>query len=318
MKKETFILPSAVDGLKLHAIEVRPDGSVLGVMVLVHGMAEHKERYLPFMEYLADTGYASLIFDERGHGESVKFPEDLGYLYEHGETADVEDVQLFVEEAKNRFPGLPVHLFGHSMGSLIVRNYIEKYDDQINTLTISGCVANNPVAGVGKFLAGVIGMFHGERYKSPFMVNLSFGSYNKNFKDAKSAFAWLNTDEEAVAKYEADPLCGFPFTINGYKALLTMIQMCFNKKNYQMKQPDLPILFISGSDDPCCNGEQGFKDTVQFLKDVGYTKVESKMFEGMRHEILNEPEHQIVYEKITEHIGKFAPMGLADEHVNML
>ena len=306
VRKEAFKISSKVDNLTLYAIEVRPEVSmaVRGAVVIVHGMVEHKERYLPFMEYLASIGYGSIVYDQRGHGESVRKPEDLGYLYDHGETALVEDVQLMVEEAKKRFPADPVHLFGHSMGSLIVRNYLAKYDDEIATLTVSGCVSNNPAAGAGKAIASLIGVFKGERHRSPFLTKMAFSSYNKAFGEVKSPNAWLNTDEKAVEAYDNDPLCGYMFTINGNKALMQMIKMCYDPTQYEKKHLDIPVLFLSGADDPCCAGEKGFNDAVDFLKGVGYTNVSGVMLPGMRHEILNEPEHQKVYDLVAAHLAR--------------
>lgn len=304
-----FELTSGYDRLKLSALAVEPqktdeDGNkceAKGVLVLVHGMAEHKERYLPFMEYMAENGYVCLIHDHRGHGKSVLSEEDLGYLYKKGEEGIVLDVLQMVQYAKAKYH-LPVHLFGHSMGSLIVRIFIQKYDTAIESLTISGCVGPNAAAGVGAALASLIGKFKGERYRSPFMNQMAFGSYNKAFQGASSPFAWLSANEANVQAYEEDPLCGFNFTINGYIALLHMVQKCYRTSAYQGSHQELPIFFISGEDDPCRGGEKGWLNAVDFMKNLGYAKVYSRLMSGMRHEILNETDHKTVYELILEHI----------------
>lgn len=303
MKQTTFTFPSTKEGLQLRAIEVRPDEEIRGVVVLVHGMAEHKERYLPFMEYLSTIGYASLIYDQIGHGESILEEGDLGYLYGNGEEIMPEDVHRAVQEAKKRFEGAKIHLLGHSMGSLIVRTYLQKYDDEITSLTVSGCVANNPAAGVGKLLATLTGKIKGIRYRSPLITQIAFGSYNKGFKDPKSTNAWLNSDESQVEIYDQDPLCGFIFTTDGYRALMELIHRCYDEKRYEKKHKNLPILFLSGSDDPCCSGEKGFHAAVDFLKGIGYESVSGVMLSGMRHEILNEPEKEKVYQLIAVHLG---------------
>lgn len=304
MKQNSFTVPSIVEGLELHAIEICPEEDPRGVVVLVHGMAEHKERYIPFMEYLASIGYASIIYDQIGHGESVLDREDLGYLYGNGEEFMPEDVHKMVTVAKQRFGSNEVHLFGHSMGSLIVRNYLEKYDDEIVSLTVSGCVANNPAADVGKMLAALIGKIKGVRHRSPLITQIAFGSYNKGFQNPKSANAWLNSDESQVQIYDEDPLCGFIFTTDGYRALMELIRRCYDEKRYQKKNTDLPILFLSGADDPCCSGEKGFHAAVDFLKGIGYSAVSGVMLSGMRHEILNEPDKEKVYQLIAIHLGK--------------
>ncbi|MCF0136061.1 MAG: alpha/beta fold hydrolase [Lachnospiraceae bacterium] len=301
--QSTFVISSSSDGLELHALEIRPEEEVRGVLVLVHGMAEHKERYILFMEYMASLGYACLIHDHRGHGESVRDPEDLGFMYANGAEAIVEDVQDMVREAERRYPQLPIHMFGHSMGSLIVRCYLQKYDDRLTSLTISGCVAQNPAADAGKFMAALVGKIKGDHYRSPLITAMAFGSYNKAFPRAKSSYAWLNSDEEAVQQYEEDPLCGFVFTANGYENLMKLLKQCYQNGSYQKKNPALPILFLSGADDPCCMGEKGFHGAVDYLKSAGYKNTAGVLLPGMRHEILNEPGRMKVYELTAAHVG---------------
>lgn len=114
---------SLVDGLELDVLEVVPEGEIKGIFQIHHGMSEYKERYLPFMEYLAANGYVAAIHDCRGHGKSVKIKEDLGYLYRGGARALVEDAHQLTRELKEKWPSLPLILFGHSMGSMVVRMY---------------------------------------------------------------------------------------------------------------------------------------------------------------------------------------------------
>lgn len=299
LTKETFLLTSSLDGLGLSGLMVRTaEKSAKGVVVLCHGMCEHKERYLPFMTFLAEQGYHSLMIDHRGHGKSVLQKEDLGFLYAHGERALVEDLAQVIDYAKERFPGEKVHLFGHSMGSLVVRIFLQKRDRSIDSLVVSGCVAPNPAAGVGGLLARVMGMIKGQRYRSAFLQKMAFGAFNKPFGKGAPVNSWLSSDPKVVEAYNRDPLCGFNFTINGYTALMKMMQLCYKKELYEVKSPELPILFISGQEDPCCSGEKGFRSAVSFLKERGYTKVESRFYPGMRHEVLNELEKEKVYQDV--------------------
>ena len=298
---------SGYDKLKLAALVVEPTAAACpqpkGVVVFVHGMAEHKERYLPIMEYLAENGYISLIHDHRGHGESIQSEDDLGFLYKKGEEGIVLDVVQMVLYAKTKYH-LPVHLFGHSMGSLIVRLFLQGHDKDIDSLTISGCVGPNGAAAVGGKLAAMIGKFKGDHYRSPFLNNMAFGTYNQGIEDPKSPFAWLSVNDENVKKYEEDPLCGYVFTANGFEALMKMVKNCYDAGRYQVKHIDLPILFISGKDDPCRGGDKGWKKAVDFLKALGYVDIQDELFEGMRHEILNEEDPSAVYEAILANIEK--------------
>lgn len=306
VQKELKLI-SGYDKLQLSAIAVEPAKAwypqAKGVVVLVHGMAEHKERYIPFMKYLAENGYISLIHDHRGHGASVRSEDDLGFLYKKGEDGIVLDVVQMVQYAKAKYH-LPVHLFGHSMGSLIVRLFIQKHDTEIDSLTISGCVGPNGAAGIGGKLAAMIGKFKGDHYRSAFLNNMAFGAYNKNIPDAKSVFAWLSVNEDNVKTYEEDPLCGYCFTANGFEALMKMVKGCYDAGRYQAKNINLPILFVSGKDDPCYGGEKGWNSAIDFIKKLGYVDVEGHLLDGMRHEILNETDHEKVYEMILANIEK--------------
>ena len=159
---ETFTVPGAADGVRLSTLVIAPE-SPKAVLQLVHGMAEHKERYIPFMNYLSEAGYACVICDLRGHGATVTDPKDLGWMGKGGMQALVDDVHCVTDWARAQYPGLPFFLFGHSMGSMIVRSYLKRYDRDIDGLVVCGSPSKNPAAGLGDFLAGCISCFRGPR-----------------------------------------------------------------------------------------------------------------------------------------------------------
>ena len=162
---ETLTIPSHKDGLPLSVCIATPDsGAPKALVQLAHGMAEHKERYLPFMEYLADHGYAALINDHRGHGASVRDPGDLGYFYADGAEVLVEDLHQLTLWFRDRFPGRKLFLFGHSMGSLAVRVYRQRYDGDIDGLVVCGSPGRNPATGMGLILNRAMTAIKGERY----------------------------------------------------------------------------------------------------------------------------------------------------------
>lgn len=293
---ETFTLPSRADGLPLSVCVVTPDGAPRALVQLAHGMAEHKERYLPFMRFLAERGYASIINDHRGHGASVRDAKDLGYFYAGGAAALVDDLHQLTLWFRGRYPGLGLYLFGHSMGSLAVRVYRQRYDGDIDGLVVCGSPGPNPAAGVGLMLNKVMTMFKGERYVSPLFVSMTTGGFAKRFPDPVTQNAWLSTNQDNVRAYDADPLCGFPFTLNGYKALLTLMKDAYAA--VPAKHPALPVHFLSGGDDPCAPDEKGFADAVERVKRDGYRTVTSKLYPGMRHELLNHAERQTVYDDL--------------------
>ena len=298
MLPKNMLITSPVDGLDLSVFIIEPDEAPKAVLQIVHGMAEMKERYTSFMTYLAENGYACVIHDHRGHGDSVKSEEDLGYMYEGGGSSLVEDAHQVTLAAKKRWPGIPLILMGHSMGSLVVRCYTKKYDKDIDGLIVMGTPARNGAVGVAKVLAGISKTFKGGHHRSEFLNNLAFGSYLKDIPDAKTKNDWLSVNTDNVAFYNMHKKCGYTFTIDGFQGLFDVLEDTYSKKGWALNNATLPILFMSGEKDPCVNGRKNFDEAVQFMKDRGYNDTESIMYDGLRHEILNEDNRREIYEDI--------------------
>lgn len=294
---EFFTMKSKQDGLDLSMVLVRPDGEIRAMVQLAHGMTEHKERYIPFMEYLADRGCLCVMNDHRGHGGSVRRMEDLGYFYDNGDEALVEDLHQITLWMKEKWPGISLFLFGHSMGSLAVRVYCGCYDRDIDALVVCGSPGYNAAAGVGLALIQLLVLLRGERHKSSLIQKMTVGAFARRFPDAGHPCAWISANMENVVAYEADPLCRFTFTLNGNRALLRLMRDCYRllpgKGN-----PDLPIRFYSGADDPCMPDPKGFWNAVENMKKAGYSNVQGCLFPEMRHEILNETNREEVFERI--------------------
>lgn len=276
---------------------IAPDNPRAAV-VFVHGMAEHKERYYPFMTWLSEKGFACVITDLRGHGSSAVEPEDLGYFGRKGADALVEDTLEVVRWTKERFSGLRTFLFGHSMGSLIVRCFAKKYDGEIDGLIVCGSPSNNPAAGMGIALTYIIQCFKGSRYRSKQVAMLMFGPYEKRFMAEGVRNSWLSANRANVQEYNNDPLCGFRFTLSGYRTVMRLIKRTYSPKGWDVTNPSLPIHFVAGSDDPCIDNLNKFSRAVSFMRGRGYKHVSSKIYPGMRHEILNETGKEDVWRDI--------------------
>lgn len=294
---EFFTLESRQDGLPLSMLMVYPDGEVIALVQLAHGMCEHKERYLPFMNYLAERGCLCVMNDHRGHGASVRSKEDLGYFYANGDEALVEDLHQITLWMKEKWPGLPLFLFGHSMGSLAVRAYCADYDRDIDALAVCGSPGANPAAGAGLFLIKILSLLRGERYRSELIRSMTVGAFASRFPDSDHPCTWLSVNMENVIAYEKDPLCGFSFTLNGNRALLRLMRRAYALRPGRGR-PDLPVRFYSGADDPCMPDEKGFWNAVEMMKKAGYRDVQGTLFPGLRHEILGENNREEVFEKI--------------------
>ena len=201
MKEEKIKIISEVDELEIDCLLIQPEGEIKGVVQLAHGMNEHKERYTDFMKYLAENGYASFINDHRGHGRSLKNEEDIGYFYENEAEAVIEDLYQITRYLKEKFNGKKIILFGHSMGSMIVRKYIAKYDNKIDGLIVCGSPSKNVNAKLGLAIVKTMELFKGVKYRSKFVKNLMFNGYDK---DDKLKNSWICNNREIVEKYKQE------------------------------------------------------------------------------------------------------------------
>lgn len=292
-------IEASSDNLKLSVMTIEPaDGIVRAVLQLVHGMCEHKERYAPFMEYMAEHGYACVIHDHRGHGHSIKSMDDLGYFYEGGASAMVEDIRMVNNWIRDRYPDHPIILFGHSMGSMAVRAFTRLYDDRIDGLIVCGSPSYNPAAPIGKLLAGIDCKINGDKNRPAFIQKIAMDGFNSAFKHEGRPNAWVCSDKDVVDAYNSNPLCNFQFTSNGFLNLFTLMQSAYNPKGWKLSDPDLPVLFMSGEKDPCLVDLKQFGKAVNRMKKAGYTNVKVITWPGMRHEILNEKGKEKVWKKL--------------------
>lgn len=298
MKQYNLTIKSHMDGLPLSVLIVEPDIPPKAIVQLLHGMSEHKERYLDFCEYLAKQGFVSVIHDHRGHGKSVYNKNDLGYMYKNGAKSLVEDANQLSRMARKKYPELPIFLFGHSMGSLVARAYAKKYDRILDGLILSGSPSNNKASRLALIMAKVGGKLLGDRTKGNYLQKMSVGSFNANIKNPISPNAWICTNEDVVKAYDASDLCGFVFTLNGFENLFKLLINVYDKHNWSVNNRKLPIWFISGAEDPCMKNQEEFLKAVNLMKSKGYQNVSYSIYKGMRHEILNETDHIKVYQEI--------------------
>lgn len=303
MEKKNFTIQSDCDGLSLGMVMFIPEGEIKGIFQISHGMSEHKERYYEFMEYLTERGYVTIINDHRGHGVSVHSQEDLGYFYEKKAEYIVEDLHQITQYVKAQYPDQKMILFGHSMGSMVVRKYIKKYDSEIDKLIVCGSPSQNPMAGMGILLARALEAFKGEKHRSSFIQDVAFKAYSKNL-ETTSKNGWICSNSEVVEKYDSDPHCGFVFTLNGFQNLFQMMSDIYVKKGWILKKPTLPIFFIAGREDPVITNEKKWWESQKFLQEIGYQDVVGKLYEGLRHENLNEKNRLEIYDDIADFIKK--------------
>lgn len=213
-------MKSKQDGLELELAIMEPSSNPIGIVQLVHGMSEHKERYYDFMNYLAQNGYICGIHDHRGHGASLKDPSHLGYFYTEDSSVIVDDAYQVTEYLKERYPSLSISIFSHSMGTLVSRNYLKKYDHELEKIVLCGPPTENKLAGFAVFLAKISRIFYGKYKPNKFLNALSVGQYSKGHE---SQLGWICSNPDTVEAYEADPLCGFIFTTNAFINLFKLL-----------------------------------------------------------------------------------------------
>lgn len=291
--------------MKLNRLMITPPEGIKiqGVIQIIHGMCEHKERYIDTMKYLSLGGYVCIISDLPGHGENVSSPDELGYFGKNGVDSLLSCVHQNTLFIKEHFPDIPYTLLGHSMGSLICRSYLKKYDNYPDYAIICGSPSNNILVPLADAIINTLITFTGGKTKSNFVKNLCTGSFESNFKSEKTENSWICSDNDVVKAYNKDQLCGFTFTLNGYLTLTRLLRSVYSKNGWQLHNPNLPLLFISGEEDPCMTDIKHWKEAIQLMKVVGYKNVHYKLYPGLRHEILNEVNKEIVYNDIINFIS---------------
>ena len=267
----------------------RPVGEPRGVVQIAHGMVDHVNRYAGLAEALCARGFAVGGVSHLGHGKSAGETDDLGFFAARdGIDYVLTDMHRMTEYLKGEFPGLPVAVLGHSMGSFITRLYVERYAGDISACVIHGTGGPNPALPAGKALAALIRLFRGPRFRSEFLKNLTFAGYNSRFPKEEGAEAWLTRDAKAREAYRADPLCSFTFTVAAYQDLFRLVGKSNAAAWFRQYPKDLPTLVIAGDMDPVGAYGKGPTYVYNKLKAAGVTSVDLKLFPGARHELFNE------------------------------
>ena len=273
-----------IEGYEWLPIEAEPKAVVL----LIHGLAEHCERYDHFASFLNSSGYAVLGYDHPGHGKTD--PESTGHINsEDGFHYMVQTIGDFMKFATDQFPGLPRILFAHSMGSFLTQRYFQLYEGLPEAVIYSGSNGKPPaILQGGIWISSLLRKIYGPEAKSPFLNKLTFGEYNKPFKPARTEMDWLSRDQEQVDRYIRDPLCGFICSTSFYNDLFKGLKTLHSHKPFAGNSAGLPILLLSGGSDPVSNMGKGVKNLEKILIGSGAGQVQKKLYPGGRHEMLNE------------------------------
>src|SRR6218665_1502264 len=227
------------------------EGDIKAILHIAHGMAEYGQRYQPIAEILCGHGFVVSVHDQRGHGNAVASNEELGLTPPQWFEQQVEDMQLVVQKYRKLFPGIPLFILGHSMGSFLAQRYFQLYGNHINGLILSASNGKeDPLMGFGIGIANLQRKLFGEKYRSKLIDQLSFGQFNKKFKPNRSKADWLSRNNAEVDKYVADEKCGFVCSASFYYYFFKGIRKTFKKENIAHIPRDIPVYIFSGDKDP--------------------------------------------------------------------
>lgn len=276
-----------------------------GVLQLIHGMSEHLGRYDDFAKYLNAQGYIVIGDDHRAHGKTAGSPDKVGKAPEKGDlfSLTVKDEMFITDMIHEKYPYLPHVVLGHSYGSFMLQRYLEFYSNKIDAAIIMGsaCMRGSSAAAFGRFVSKLM-----PKDKPAKLISKStFEAYNKDLKgDGK----WITRDREISDKYYADPYCTPMFTYGFYKSFFCGMKSIYRKSALKNVSKDLPIFIVSGSCDRVGGNGKLVKKLYRMYLDLGVKNVEMKLYEGGRHEILNELNRSEVYGDIAAFMDKIAAM----------
>lgn len=299
--RDEFYFPSKDGNTEIHTIEWKPEGEVKAVLQLCHGMVEYIRRYDEFAEFMCSRGYYVVGNDHLGHGKSVQSKSEYGFFNEkYGNACVIGDMHTLRQRTMKKYPDVPYFILGHSMGSLLVRQYIQMYGNGLSGAVLLGVVSDRKKAVLvcGKRLCRLMAVFRGWHYRSRLIDGMVLGSYNKKFKPARTRADWMTSDKEHLDAYVSDPLCSFVFTVNAYYSMFTGMLSMEKKESIYMIPKTLPILFAAGSDDPVGNFGKGVRKIYEQYKAAGLQDVTLRLYAGDRHELLNETDRQQVYQDL--------------------
>lgn len=302
----TSFTVEGANALKLHLVCWKTDKPPVGIVQISHGMAEHILRYERFAKVLNEQGYWVYGHDHRGHGQSINGEVPLGTLgAKNGWQLLVNDLSTVTEIIKKEHPKTPLIMFGHSMGSFALRDYLSAYGHWINGAIICG-TGDQPelLLRLGIIAARIESLLFGRNHPSKLLTKLSFGNYNDKFSPVKTAFDWLATNEAEVQKYIQDPLCGSTFSDGFYVDFLTGILNIKNNEQMGRFPRDMNYLLLSGMDDPLSENGEVLNRIYNRYKSNGVLNIEKHVFPNMRHELINEIHASEVEKVIISWMGK--------------
>ena len=260
-----------------------------GVVQLVHGFGEHSRRYLHMIVQLMEAGFIVAADDHVGHGKTALENDTWGDWGTHGCETMMEDEHLLKGLAQEKYPNIPYFMFGHSMGSIIARQCLATYGEELKGAVICGTVGPGAVPceeGIA-ILKPLVDAGKGAEADPAILGKLLGGLFARIEEEVKIGNEWICHDPYVQMDHAADPFDAFTKPTSN-EALLQFIEMIaqVNTKEWAAKVPNIPLYNIAGAEDPCGSYGEGVELVSRWLKETGHD-VTNKLYEGYRHEIHN-------------------------------
>jgi len=300
-RTQTFTL-AARDDVELFVYRWLPAGKPKAVVQIAHGLAEHAGRYARLAQSLTDAGFAVYSNDHRGHGQTCKDRDQLGFFgARNGWRSCLDDLWMLNRHIATEHPGIPIALLGHSMGSTMAEQFMAEHGDALAGVVLSGSSGQpTMLAAVGRLITRIERWRVGPTGHSKLAHALTFGAFNKQFAPARTAFDWLSRDPGEVDKYVGDPLCGFPASVQLWIDLLDGGKTASSPVKRGRIPKTLPIYVISGSRDPVSGNTKQLQKMLASYRAAGLQNVEHRFYPGARHELFNETNREEVARDLIE------------------
>lgn len=296
-----FYFPSCGKGM-IHGCRWDPEGTPVGVVQIVHGVAEYAARYDEFATFLASHGFLVVAHDHMGHGGSIGADGTAQGYFAGGWSKVVADAHRLLTYTRMECPEVPYILLGHSMGSFVVRSLMARYPKcglSAVILSDTGWM-HRGILNSGIAAATLVGKKNGFDTPSKALTDMMFSGYNKRVEHKRTGFDWLTRDDKTVDAYIADPLCGFPVTAGLARDLFGGIKHIQEPETLAKMRKDVPVHFIAGAMDPVGNYGSGVTQTAQAFVKAGMEHVSVRLYPLCRHEVLNELNREEVYGNVLD------------------
>lgn len=290
-------------GLEIFVHKWAPENEIKGLVLFAHGVAEHSGRYDFLGKRLVKEGYALFAQDQRGHGKSI-INNQKGYFGEDGLEGVILNLKQQLEIMKANYPNKPVFYLGHSNGSLLGQTFIQRYGDELQGAIFSASYGKQDFMNILVPLGKILKPFVNKKKEAGLFHNMSIGSFNKAFEDEGTENPFISSKKEIVKEYDESPLTGFRMPNQYFLEISALLKENWKKKNEEKIPKDLPILFLSGEFEPLSKFNENLMPLIERYKILGIKKVDYKIYEKARHEVLNDVSREEAINDIISFLNK--------------